>query len=99
MGPFGPEPGDWRPPIPAGIFLDTSIVAYLDTYSAQVWDGAPIYHWLPDQQVRQINALRVLMALANRAQLAFAVSDDVIREAGGTYVRHIAEHWQAARDV
>jgi hypothetical protein len=37
------------------------------------------------------------MALAERAHLAFAVSNEVIREAHGTYVLDIADHWQVAR--
>lgn len=95
---FGPEPGEWHPPIPAGIFLDTSIVAYLETYGGQIWEGEPIDPALPSQQVRQIQAMRVLMALAERAHLAFAVSPEVVRQAGGTYVLGIADHWREARE-
>lgn len=98
MGTFGPEPGEWHPPIPSGIFLDTSIVAYLETYGAQVWNGEPIDDALPHQQVRQLQALRVLMALGERAHLAFAVSPEVIREAGGRYASDIVDHWRAARE-
>lgn len=98
-GTFGPEPGDWAPPVPAAIFLDTSIVAYLETYGEQVWEGAEIPPTLPDQQRRQIDALRTLMALGDRAGLAFAVSPEVIREAGGKYVLEIAEHWREAREA
>jgi hypothetical protein len=98
-GRFGPEPGEWHPPIPAGIFLDTSIVAYLETYGAQVWDRAAIDESLPVQQIRQLEALVVLMALADRAQLAFAVSPEVVRQAGGHYARDIADHWRDAREA
>jgi hypothetical protein len=75
------------------------IVAYLETYGAQVWEGEPIDPVLPDQQVRQLEALRVLTAVADRAQLAFAVSPEVINQAGGTYVLNIAQHWQDAREA
>ena len=98
-GSYGPEPGDWAPPVPAAIFLDTSIVIDLDTYGEQVWEGAEIPTTLPDQQRRQIDALRILMALGERAQLAFAVSPEVIREAHGSYVLAIAEHWREAREA
>lgn len=97
-GRFGPEPGEWHPPIPAGIFLDTVIVVYLETYGGQVWENEPIDSALPAQQVRQLEALRVLMALAGRAPLAFAVSPEVISQTGGRYVLDIAEHWQVARE-
>lgn len=74
---------DWRPPIPAAIFLDTSIVLDLDRFGEHIFDGVPLGPTLPDQQRRQIEALRVLMALVDRAGLAVAVSPEVIREARG----------------
>lgn len=98
-GYFGPGPGDWSPPVPAGIFLDSSIVVYLETYGEQIWDNAAPDPALPEQQRRQIEALRVLMALADRAGLAFAVSPEVARQTGGRYVADIAAHWQEARLV
>jgi hypothetical protein len=100
-GRFGPEPGEWHPPIPAGIFLDTSIVIDLETYGEQIWDGVAIDASLPTQHARQIDALRVLMALADRAQLAFAVSPEVVRQRrvkGGNYVLDVADHWLVARE-
>ena len=98
-GTFGPEPGDWAPPVPAAIFLDTSIVIDLDTYGEQIWDGVAIPTTLAEQLRRQIEALTTLMALASRAGLAFAVSSEVIREAHGRYVLDIAEHWQEGREA
>ncbi len=71
-GTFGPDPGDWAPPVPAAIFLDTSVVIDLDMYGEQVWDGTEIPVTVPDQQRRQIEALRVLMALVDRAGIADA---------------------------
>lgn len=101
-GRFGPEPGEWHPPIPAGILLDTSIVSYLDTYGEQVWDNVPADPGLADQQVRQLDALRILTALADRAHLAFAVTPEVIRQAarrpgGRRYAEQILIHWREAR--
>lgn len=96
-GRFGPDPGDWRPDVPAGIFLDTVIVAYLENFAEVIFEGAPIDPAVPQQQARQLEALRLLMAIAGRAGFAFAVSDEVARQAGGHYVRDIAEHWEAAR--
>jgi hypothetical protein len=96
-GYLGPGPGDWSPPVPAGIFLDSSIVVYLETYGEQIWDNVAPDPALPAQQRRQIEALRVLMALADRAGLAFAVSPEVARQTGGRYVADIAAHWQEAR--
>ena len=89
---------DWRPPIPAAIFLDTSIVLDLDRFGEHIFDGAPLGPNLPDQQRRQIEALRVLMALVDRAGLALAVSPEVIREArAGPYVRELAAYWDEMR--
>ena len=96
-GAYGPEPGDWAPPVPGAIFLDSSIVIYLESFGPQIWEDEPIPDELPDQQRRQIEALVVLMALAERAGLAFCVSDEVVRETGGQYVRDIAAHWREAR--
>ena len=62
---------DWRPPIPAVIFVDTSIVLDLERFGEHIFDGAPLGPILPDQQRRQIEALRVLMALVDRAGLAW----------------------------
>src|SRR2546429_121151 len=62
------------PPIPYGIFLDTSVVAYLETHAAAIFERGPIDGALPAQLQKQIHALRILMALADRAGLAFAVS-------------------------
>ncbi len=89
---------DWRAPIPAAIFLDTSIVAYLENFGECIFDGVPVDPALPDQQQRQIEALRVLMALVGRAGLALAVSPEVIREArAGSYVRELAADWDERR--
>ncbi|MGD0862070.1 MAG: hypothetical protein ABSA21_04850 [Candidatus Limnocylindrales bacterium] len=96
-GHFGRAPGHWSSPLPAGIFLDTSIVVYLETYGEEIWDNTAPDPALPEQQRRQIEALRVLMALADRAGLAFAVSPEVARQTGGRYVADIAAHWQEAR--
>ncbi len=98
-GTYGPEPGDWAPPVPAAIFLDSSIVIDLDKYAEQIWDGAELPAEVPDQQRRQIEALRVLMALVERAGIACAVSPEVVREAHGPYVQMIAEHWRDAREA
>ena len=89
---------DWRPPIPAAIFLDTSIVLDLDRFGEHIFDGVPLGPTLPDQQRRQIEALRVLMALVDRAGLAVAVSPEVIREARGRpYVRELSAYWDEMR--
>jgi hypothetical protein len=56
----------------------------------------PVPDSVPPQLVLQIAALRVLMALTERAQLAFAVSEEVIRQAHGTYLLDVADHWQLA---
>src|SRR5664280_1135514 len=97
QGHFGPNPCDWSPPLPAGVFLDSSIVVYLEKYGEQIWDNTAVDPALPEQQRRQIEALRILMALAGRAGLAFAVSPEVARQTGGRYVGDIAAHWQEAR--
>src|SRR5665811_19743 len=96
-GHFGPEPGDWSPPIRAGIFLDSSIVVYLEKYGEQIWECTAADPALPEQQRIQIEALRILMALAGRTGLAFAVSPEVARQTGGRYVADVAAHWQEAR--
>jgi hypothetical protein len=89
---------DWRAPIPGAIFLDTSIVLYLEDFGEHIFDGAPLEKPLPDQQQRQLAALTVLMALVDRAGLALAVSAEVIREArAGPYVRELAAHWDEKR--
>ena|ERR1035437_7661897 len=67
QGYFGPNPGDWSPPLPAGVFLDSSIVVYLEKYGEQIWDNTDADPALPEQQSRQIEALPILMALAGRA--------------------------------
>ena len=54
-GHFGPEPGDWSPPLPAGIFLDSSIVMYLEKYGEQVWENVAADPALPEQQRQQID--------------------------------------------
>lgn len=91
---------DWRPPIPAAIFLDTSIVAYLENFGGHIFDGAPLEVTLPAQQQRQVEALRVLMALVDRAGIALAVSPEVIREArGGPYVQELAAYWVESRQA
>ena len=97
QGHFGPNPGDWSPPLPAGVFLDSSIVVYLEKYGEQIWDNTDADPALPEQQRRQIEALRILMALAGRSGHAFAVSPEVARQTGGRYVADIAAHWQEAR--
>lgn len=92
------EMDDWRAPIPAAIFLDTSIVIDLERFQEHVFEGAPLEPTLPDQQRRQIEALRVLMALVDRAGLALSVSPEVIREArAGQYVRELAAYWEESR--
>lgn len=98
-GKHGPEPGEWTPPVPGAIFLDSSIVIDLDQYAEQVWEGAPVPSAVPEQQRRQIDALRVIMSLVERAGIACAVSPEVIREARCQYVQAIAEHWRDARDA
>ena len=97
LGRFGPEPADWSPAVPVGIFLDSSIVIYLQDYGTQIWENETLPTYLSAQQRRQIDALRTIMALAERASLAFCVSAEVARETGGQYVRDIAAHWQEAR--
>jgi hypothetical protein len=86
--------GPW---IPEGIFLDTSIVAYLDRYGDEIWESVQLDPNLPEQLLRQIEALGVLMALTERAGLAFAVSPEVARQARCRYVFDIADHWEVAR--
>jgi hypothetical protein len=49
-------------------------VVYLEKYGEQIWGKVAADPVLPEQQRRQIEALRILMALAERAGLAFAVS-------------------------
>jgi hypothetical protein len=98
-GRFGPGPHDWTPPVPLAIFLDTSIVIDLETYGDTLWDGAPVPPTLPDQHRRQLEALKLLLPLADRAGLAFAVSPEVVREAPGSYVDMIAGHWREAREA
>jgi hypothetical protein len=89
--------GPW---LPRGIFLDTSIVADLVDHGEAVFENAPPDPALPEQQRRQLEALRVLMHLTSRAGLAFAVSREVIRqrEGRGHYVLDIADHWAVARE-
>lgn len=98
-GTFGPQPGDWAPPVPAAIFLDSSVVIDLDAFGEQIWDRVEIPATVSGQQRRQIEALRVLMALVERAGIACAVSAEVVRESRGTYVRDIAAHWHESRDA
>jgi hypothetical protein len=89
--------GPW---LPAGVFLDTSIVAYLVEHGTTIFESQPIDPGLSEQQQRQIEALRVLMRLTDRAGLAFAVSPEVIRQRAGCghYVLDIADHWAIARE-
>jgi predicted nucleic acid-binding protein len=86
------------PPVPYGIFLDSSIVIYLEKYGEQIFDGVAVDPALPSQLQEQLEALRVLMMLTFRAGLAFAVSPAVIDEVGSQYVRDVASHWQQARE-
>jgi len=95
---YAPDDMDWRAPIPGAIFLDTSIVLYLEDYGEYIFDGALLEKPLPDQQRRQLTALRVLMALVDRAGLALAVSPEVIHEArAGRYVQDLAAFWDEMR--
>jgi hypothetical protein len=96
-GTYGPEPGDWAPPIPAAIFLDSSVVIDLDAYGSAIWDGEPLPRTMPDQHRSQVEALRVLMVMVERAGIACAVSPEVVREAHGDYVLMLADHWDEAR--
>jgi predicted nucleic acid-binding protein len=89
---------DRTPPVPYGIFLDSSIVIYLEKYGEQIFDGVAVDPALPWQLQEQLEALRVLMMLAFRAGFAFAVSPAVIDQVGSSYVRDIAAHWHQARD-
>jgi hypothetical protein len=89
---------DRTPPVPYGIFLDSSIVIYLEEYGEQIFDGLAVDPALPMQLQEQLEALRVLMMLAFRAGLAFAVSPAVIDQVNSSYVREVASHWQQARE-
>lgn len=60
-GTYGPGPTDWSAPLPVGVFLDSSVVAYLERFADVVWEGAALSNDVPDQLRRQIDALRVLM--------------------------------------
>lgn len=91
---------DWRPPIPEVIFLDTSVVLDLEDFGEHVFDCTPLELTLPDQQRRQIEALRMAMTLVDRAGIALAVSPEVIREErAGPYVRELAANWHLMRSA
>ena len=56
---------DRTPSVPYGIFLDSSIVIYLEKYGEQIFDGVAVDPTLPLQMEEQLDALRVLMMLAS----------------------------------
>ncbi len=89
---------DRTPPVPYGVFLDSSIVIYLEEYGEQIFDGVAVDPALPSQLQEQMEALRVLMMLAFRAGWAFAVSPAVVDEVNSSYVRELAAYWQQARE-
>lgn len=86
--------------LPRGVFLDTSVVAYLVDHGEAIFENRAPDPSLAEQQRRQIEALRVLMLLTSRAGIAFAVSPEVVRqrEGRGGYVLDIADHWAIARE-
>jgi hypothetical protein len=96
-GTFGPEPGDWRAPLPPAIFLDSSVVIYLEKFAGNIWDGILLPTSVGEQLARQIASLRVLVVLADRADILFAVSDEVVRQVGGSFVAELSDRWRQAR--
>ena len=82
--------------MPGRVFLDTCVVNFMLDYGEQIHDGAPVSVDAGDRMVRDIEALRNIMLVGQRAMWQLAVSPHTYQEIAATKAvgrRHRLHTW------